>query len=480
MKVEIVAAFDAKLGIGRDGRLPWYLPEDLKRFAQLTRGHVVLMGYNTYMSLPPEHRPLRDRLNIVLTHKTDWTNQPNLVFADTVEGGNRHWRRFLPEGKRLFVIGGGEVYRQFLPVADVIHTTQVAGDFGCDVTFPAFGPEFVISSLDDGEGCTYVTYERQESTRCKEEGERGYLDLVREILERGGVREDRTGTGTLSVFGRSLRFDLSSSTPVLTTKRMAHVSCLKELLWFIRGETNASLLQKQGVRIWDGNTSRAFLDRRGLTDYEEGETGPIYGYQWRRFGAPYEPLNQRGDTSKGLGDTPKGVDQLRDVIDQIKHDPYSRRIIMSAWNPVDLGKMCLPPCHVMCQFYVEPSENGSPATLSCQMYQRSADVFLGLPFNIMSYAVLTQMIAEACGLAPKELVICIGDAHVYRDHVEQCKLQLSRAPFPAPRLVHRRPFGDGATMSTGEALVALEASEARDFELVAYLCHPAIKAPMAV
>lgn len=291
-------------------------------------------------------------------------------------------------------------------------------------------------------------------------GEKPYLELLKDIIENGERREDRTGTGTLSVFGRQLRFDISKSVPIVTTKSFAWRTCIKELLWFMRGSTDATELSAEGVKIWDGNTTRNALDRRGLTHYEVGDIGPGYGFQWRHFGASY-----KGCKSKDHGEG--GVDQLQNVIDQLKNDPQSRRIFMSAWNPCKLDEMALPPCHISCQFYVTNSRE-----LCCHMYQRSADGFLGLPFNIFSYTALTYILAKMTGLKPKELIISIGDAHIYLDHVDQVNEQLSRPPYDSPTLT----VSDRVSTITNVE----EVNVVDDFCLSGYKFHPPIKATMSV
>jgi dihydrofolate reductase/thymidylate synthase len=207
-----------------------------------------------------------------------------------------------------------------------------------------------------------------------------YLNLIREVISSGNSRDDRTGTGTLSKFGGIMRFDLKNSFPLITTKDVFWRGVVEELLWFIRGETNSKKLSEKGVKIWDGNGSREFLDSLNLHHRQEGDLGPVYGFQWRHFGADYQDMFSDYNN--------KGVDQLKDLIHRIKNDPYSRRLILSAWNPADLSIMALPPCHVMSQFYVQDGK------LSCGMYQRSADIGLGVPFNIASYALLTVLLAE--------------------------------------------------------------------------------------
>ena len=263
---------------------------------------------------------------------------------------------------------------------------------------------------------------------------RQYLDLMQHVLEHGTRKEDRTGTGTLSVFGHQMRFNLAEGFPLVTTKKLHLRSILHELLWFLRGDTNIAYLKENGVSIWD-----EWAD-------EQGELGPVYGYQWRSW------------------PTPDGghVDQIRQVVDQIKNNPDSRRLIVSAWNVAFIEQMALPPCHAFFQFYV------ADGRLSCQLYQRSADIFLGVPFNIASYALLTMMMAQVCGLKPGDFVHTLGDAHLYLNHLDQARLQLSREPHPLPRMQINPEIKDIFDFSFD------------DFELCDYVFHPHIKAPVAV
>lgn len=261
-----------------------------------------------------------------------------------------------------------------------------------------------------------------------------YHDLMRHVLEHGHKKEDRTGTGTFSVFGYQMRFDLAEGFPLLTTKKVHLKSIIHELLWFLQGSTNIAYLKDNGVSIWD-----EWAD-------EQGNLGPVYGYQWRSW------------------PTPDGghIDQISQVVEAIKRNPDSRRLIVSAWNVADVDKMKLPPCHAFFQFYVADGK------LSCQLYQRSADIFLGVPFNIASYALLTMMVAQVCGLKLGDFVHTLGDAHIYLNHLEQVKEQLSREPYPLP------------AMRINPDVKDIFAFHFEDFTLENYQSHPAIKAPVAV
>jgi len=286
-----------------------------------------------------------------------------------------------------------------------------------------------------------------------------YTNALHEILETGEHREDRTGTGTIGVFGMNLKFDLGKVFPAITTKKLAWRSVVSELLWFISGSGDERRLKEllygdansDKKTIWSDNESADYWQRRKKF---KGDLGRVYGVQWRTWRAPVFGANRMGV---------KHIDQLIDLINNIKKDPYSRRHILSAWNPGELELMALPPCHMMAQFYVSKDNK-----LSCQMYQRSADMFLGLPFNIASYALLTHMIAQVCGLGVGSLTICIGDAHIYSNHVDQVKEQLSRKPFPLPKLM-LSPGIDNILDFTMDDIV-----------LADYQCHDAIRAPMAV
>ncbi len=261
-----------------------------------------------------------------------------------------------------------------------------------------------------------------------------YLDLCRHVLDNGVKKSDRTGTGTISVFGYQMRFNLQEGFPLLTTKKLHLKSIIHELLWFLKGDTNIKYLQDNGVRIWN-----EWAD-------EEGNLGPVYGHQWRSW-----------ETADG-----RTIDQISQVIEQIKTNPNSRRLIVSAWNVGELDKMALPPCHILFQFYV------SEGKLSCQLYQRSADIFLGLPFNIASYSLLTMMIAQVCDLEPGEFVHTLGDAHIYNNHIEQVKLQLTRTPYPLPE------------MKINPEIKNIFDFKYEDFELINYKAHPHIKGEVSV
>ena len=336
-----------------------------------------------------------------------------------------------------------------------------------------------VSSASEGK-IPPCTENLTKSPNMNQHEEYQYLNLIRDILENGEHRLDRTSTGTYSIFAPSqMRFSLSRPSsdpskpptpvlPLLTTKRVFLRAVIAELLWFVAGSTSSKPLSEQGIKIWDGNGSREFLDSVGLSHREEGDLGPVYGFQWRHFGAEYKDAN--------TDYTGQGVDQIADVIDKLKNKPYDRRIVLSAWNPADLKKMALPPCHMFAQFYVSfprassTMQSGKPrGMLHCLLYQRSCDMGLGVPFNIASYALLTHMLAHVCNLTPGTFTHTMGDAHLYLDHVDAFKVQLEREPRDFPVLHIQREQGG-----------SIDGWRSEDFVVKGYNPHKTIAMKMSV
>lgn len=295
--------------------------------------------------------------------------------------------------------------------------------------------------------------------------EHQYLNLIKEVISKGDKRYCRNGN-TYSIFGTQMRYSLRNNTiPLITTKRVAWKTCLRELLWFLRGETDNSILKKQGVNIWNDNSTRDFLDSRGLYHYEEDELGPIYGHQWRNFNGTYiskkQRLNHENNNKK------KGIDQIQYIINCLnnkslyKENMFSRRLVVSAWNPIQLPFMALPPCHILFQFYVNTNRE-----LSCSLYQRSGDIGLGIPFNIASYSFLTHLIAKHCNLKTGDFIHTIGDAHIYEEHIEPLKMQIERKPYKSPKLY------------INEKKENINDYSEKNFEIVDYKFHSKIKMPM--
>jgi len=449
--------------------LPWNIKEDLEHFKELTQNNVVVMGRKTFDSLPDKNRPLKNRINVVITNdvKLIGKNTSTLIFED-MNTTKIIISRFIKENKKVFIIGGEEIYTHFIDTYDNMYITFIEKKYECDsfMTPPSFkysltsysDPKYAL--VEDGENITFrfLTYKKtglyiHDSYHC----DSVYKSLAMKILTQGSKKEDRTGTGTISHFGNMIEFDISKSVPALTTKKIFWNSVIEELLWFLRGDTDATILNNKGVGIWKGNSSKEAQDKLGLGHLKEGDCGANYSFQWKHFGAEYKTCN---DDYKG-----QGVDQIAYIENLLKNDKHSRRIFMSGWNPKDLNNTVLPPCHVSCQFYVDNDDN-----LSCQMYQRSCDVFLGLPFNILSYAILTYILAIRCNLKPAKLCISLGDTHIYSDHVEKIKEQLQRKSFSMPKLVI-----DEDIKNKDWKDITID-----DFSLVGYFCNPAIKAKMSV
>jgi len=483
----ILAATKETGGIGSNGTLPWSLPKDMKHFKETTtktkdenKRNAVIMGRTTWESIPEKYRPMKGRINVVLTrtmstekfHETYpvKSEEKPLVFSNFDDAINAlSWEPYKELVENVFVIGGVQVYETAIkyPLLNRVILTEVEKEFECDRHFnlKQFGLEEVERSepVEDKDSTwQIVTYQRTKTAipwspdgSIKNLEEIQYLDMVRECIEKGVKRGDRTGVGTLSVFGRTMRYSLRDNVfPLLTTKSVFWRGVAQELFWFIKGSTNANELANKKIHIWDGNGTKEFLEGRGLGHREAGDLGPVYGFQWRHFGAEY--VDMHTDYSG------KGVDQLMNVIKMINTNAESRRIIMTAWNPKAQPEMALPPCHMMAQFYVANGE------LSCMMYQRSCDMGLGVPFNIASYALLTRLVAQVCDLKPGDFVHVLGDTHVYLNHVDPLKTQLEREPYPFPKLYLNPNIKD------------IEQFTYEDIKIVGYKKHPKIKMEMAV
>jgi dihydrofolate reductase/thymidylate synthase len=487
--MEIIVAHSQNRVIGKDGSIPWHIPCDLKRISKISQDttgspkgrqqNAVIMGRKTWLSIPEHRRPLNNRINIVVSAtlaEKPPQHSKSIYFAPSWEQAI-HWAQANTNIYKIFIFGGESIYHKALASSMVskIWLTRIHQEIDGDTYFPDLAnrdyPYFTMSQSSDvktyiSDSLESVSYSYQEYV-CYPEvnrpalestlhgGEYNYLYWVEKCIKEGIPREDRTGTGTLSLFGCHMQFDLSQGFPLLTTKKMFTRGILEELLWFLRGETDAKTLQDKKVRIWDGNSSREYLDSIGLHHLEEGDCGPIYGFNFRHFGGEY--VNSKFD-HRG-----RGFDQLAYCLDLIKNNPTSRRILINLWNPCDLDKVALPACHVLYQFFVA---NG---TLSCSLYQRSGDMGLGVPFNIASASFLTHILARLSGLRPHKLVHTIGDAHVYTNHVEALQTQITRVPYPFPSL----EIADRGQKDVQDFTVS-------DFIIRGYTHHPAVKMAMAV
>jgi len=450
---------------------------DLQRFKELTtqsgQTNILIMGYYTWKSLP---KVLPGRIHVVLSRNHEVKTDGRMLYVFKTMPEIFEWCEKNHDNANIFVIGGGQVYSEVLTKYNCLVDNVYLTEFGmnCNLEKESDKVSFDLSLLksyritsseelydsvckifqkmtnkiDDSTrlNVKYLTY------RYENKGEEEYLDMLSEIITKGSLCESRNGN-TISIFGGKMEFNMSDGFPLLTTKQMPWKTILRELLWFLSGSTDNKELNKQKVHIWDGNASKEYLETRGLK-YKEGDLGPIYGFQWRYFGAQYRTCD---DNYGG-----QGVDQINYVINEIINNPSSRRIIMSAWNPLDLDKMSLPPCHVMCQFHVDQKNN----KLDCQLYQRSGDMFLGVPFNIASYSFLLYIISKLTGYTPGRFIHIFGDCHIYENHIEQVKLQLERRPRPFPTLVM-------------DDLIDINLIDEMLFKIQDYSSFPGIKAPMS-
>jgi thymidylate synthase len=495
--ITAVTTYKNKLAIGRKGDLLFKLKKDMAFFKQITEfslnknslldRNIVLMGRKTYFSIPQKYRPLSNRINLVLTRDPELIKispipknlnlTKNLYYTD-LKTFYKLYKKYNPN---VFVIGGSELYNLFMEKADKLYITYVQDLEGKQVKFATgqepdtfinhfssnykligYSEKYIDREQNGGLSYRILYYNKSD----KVSDEYNYLDLMQKILNNGNTRDDRTGTGTISTFGTQMRFDISQSIPLLTTKRVPFKTMVEELLWFCRGDTDAKILQKKSIKIWDGNTSREFLDNRGLHHYDEGILGPGYGFQIRFQGAKYS--QNFADTSKCDTSLIGGFDQLAYIENLLKTDPFSRRIMMCYWNPSDFDKTALLPCHYSIQFYV--TEEKGERYLSSHFIMRSNDVFLGNPVNISSYSVLTYILALKCNMKPKELVYSCSDTHIYRNHITQVKEQLTRTCMPFPKL----KLDDSIKNKDWPDITI------NDFDLIGYFSHPSIKAPMAI
>lgn len=495
-RLNIVVAIEAKNGIGKGDEIPWHSAEDLKFFKEITTGlgkfaynkgtsggpivtNTVIMGRVTYESLPENFRPLPNRMNVVISKTLSPSTNPYMVVFPSISDALFSLGSRKKDGEKIFIIGGQSIYNEvmtkYLYLVDNIYVTKFKDHHECDHFFMY---DYLLKLKDEGK---IILHERMSETSTytrlhyKVEmyhDEYQYLDLMTKILNEGETRRDRTGVGTKSVFGEKLEFDISKTIPIITTKNVKFSLIIKELLFFISGKTDTKILEDQDCFIWKGNTSEKFIKDadggRGLRYkagpktgelYVEKDMGPMYGFQWRHYGAEY-----RGCFEDYVDDN-AGFDQLSDLIDNIKKDPTSRRHILSAWDVNSLEEGVLFPCHFMCQFYISEGKY-----IDCMLNLRSSDVFLGLPFNIASYAILTYMIGHLTSYAPRKLTVITGDTHIYLNHLDQVKRQLLRTPYPFASLEIRNRNN----------IHTIDDFKLESFLVKDYISHATITAPMAV
>lgn len=445
LSISIVLANDINYGIAKDDIIPWKSKTDIKHFKELTLNSTVIMGRKTWDSLPRKHKPLPYRRNIIITHDVmklksnileeeldyDILNTEIDVYDDLDKAIEFETNTSLKSTReKIFIIGGANIYNQCLnhPLLKHIYLTTIYDDYVCDTFVDKdILIKIIENKKEDIDVSKKIICENDKESiilyTITHINESNYINLARKVLFSGNVRKTRNSE-VYSLFGERLEFDLEDGFPLLTTKKMFWKGIVEELMWFLKGDTNVKHLQEKGVHIWDGNTSREYLDKNGFPHLKEGDAGAIYSHQWRHFDAPY--IDCDTDYSG------KGFDQVQDCLNLIKNDPTSRRIIISGWNPNQFKDTSLVACHVLYQFYVDVDEK----ELSCMMTQRSADLFLGLPFNIASTALLTTLMAHQSGLKPKRIIINLGDVHVYDIHKDAINKQITNesSAFGFPKL----------------------------------------------
>jgi dihydrofolate reductase / thymidylate synthase len=446
--MDIIACIDKSNGIGYRGKLPWNIPSELKHFSTLTNNSVLIVGRKTAESLPL----LKNRIVICLSHFSLKNDKNNCILETSIDGALKIARERYPD-KKVFVAGGENIYKQAIihPCTRNIHLSVLNETFTCDTFFPDFNiREWPIFSQNIFPDFTYKIL------KFSNNSENQYLDLISDVMKNGTVRKGRNGE-TKSLFGKQLSFDLTKGFPLLTTRKMFFRGILEEFLFFLRGETDSKILENKGVNIWKGNTSREFLDNLEMTKRREGLMGPMYGYNWRFFGAEYDEKTGNPVCKE------KGFDQLRYIINTIKTDPTSRRLIMTTYDPFTTFDGVLFPCHdIVTQFYVDDK------FLDMYCYNRSQDIFHGTAFNIPSSALLLVVIAKLTGLIPRMLHIGMGDTHIYESHYESVKKLLSRHPYVFPNIF------------VADTVTDIDNIKIEDFKLVDYRFHESISVSMVV
>ena len=484
MEIKIIVAYSKKTrGIGKDNSLPWHLKGDMKHFKKNTINcashpeNAVIMGRNTWESIPEKFRPLPNRKNIVVSNSGKINGEKeNCIVVHSLDEGIRYAQN--KACPTCFIIGGAQLYSSAIhnPKVVSIMVTEIYKQYECDTFFPDFMKEcndnpFVMTNVSQfqREGDTYyrfIEYYRVNQLEIDNRGksiwenkvEKQALDSMRQIVEHGQERIDRTGVGTRSLFGMQWKYDLTDTFPIWTSKRIFFRAIFEELRLYMSGKTDNAILQKEKIHIWDGNTTREFLDKRGLPHYKEGDMGETYGFNMRHFGAEYKGCEQDY--------TGKGYDQLQNVLDLIKNDPASRRMLITLWNPSTTHKASLPACMFQYQFYV----NEKDKRLNLQVYLRSSDYFLANNWNVCTGALLVHLICNLkdIDLTPGELTVVTGDTHIYLSHLEAVAENLKRTPRPFPALHITEPK---------EKLTDYVYD---DIKLIDYCPLPNIKAEMAI
>lgn len=452
---DIIVACTENFGIGLRGNLPWRCAKELALFKEKTMGSVLIMGRKTFQTLPR----LEGRQIICVTRDKYFNTESyknSCLVAHSLQEALDLAQKMATQKQKIFVAGGSQIYQEcFTNHAKNIDQLHISfmhlPKIVCDTYLTFFNQaDWVTEDVQVNENFTHHVM------RYSLLNESQYLNVLSTVAQHGDVRDTRNGK-TRSQFCKHLAFNLQDGFPLLTTKKMFTRGIIEELLFFIRGQTDSKILEAKNVNIWKGNTSREFLDGLGMTNRREGVLGPAYGFHWRYFGSKYD--------EEKAGPVEAGIDQFKNVVETLKNNPTSRRILMTTFNPAQLSGAVLPPCHsVILQFYVSDQK-----FLNMFCYIRSSDLFLGLPFNIASSAFLLSIIAKTCGLQPKMMHITLGDAHIYEPHMEAVQEQVKRQPYMFPSLEITKDLN---------TVEDIEKLEVKDFVLSGYKCHPKIKAEM--
>jgi dihydrofolate reductase/thymidylate synthase len=479
MIFNLIVCVDNNYGIGKNNNIPWTFTKDLKYFKNTTsikkddgsKPNVVIMGNNTYNSIPNNFKPLKNRINIILSKSIKSTENitTSPIYFNEITKLFLYLDSIKTNINEVFIIGGSQIYELFLDyklINKICITVIKNSDFKCDTffNFDKYKKQFEfensymtndIDKLTDKEH--FLAFETYKYIN-KEENR--FIKIVNKILNKGVYNLDRSQVGTLSIFGKSFTYDIRNyRIPLFTHRKVFLRGIIEELVFFVSGRTDTKILEEKKVNIWKGHTSREFLDSRGLTELNEGDMGAGYGFQLKHFGADY--INAETDY------TNKGFDQLEYVINEIKHNPTSRRIVFSYWNPSDFNKTALLPCHILYQFNVDIDKN----ELSCSFYQRSNDTMLANCFNVTSCSILVFMIAKICNLKPGKVIHTIGNLHIYKNQIDVTKEIINNKPFNFPLLLINDP---------GNEIKKIEDFKYEHFKLLFYRSHKAYKIPMSV
>ena len=488
INLNLIVCYCNKNGIGRNNCIPWRLSDDLKHFKFITTSthnlienfkNIVIMGRNTWESLPKEHRPLKDRMNMVLSSKKRFADSDNVDYIGSSLDNMFNYIELemnlgnIDSSSNVFIIGGEAVYKEVLDnycdYIKKIYVTELYASITCDKFFPNIDMEkFYIKKVSNFKKekdmyFRYFTYESRENDThvYVNNEEENYKSFIKTILNEGILREDRTGVGTTSFFGYpTLRYNLEETFPLCTIKKGFLRAVFEELMLYIRGQTDNEILKNKKINIWNGNTSREFLDSRGLTDYPEGDMGETYGFNMRHYGGNYKDCKTKYDSRNGF-------DQLKYVIDLIKNDPHSRRILINLWNPKTLDKAALPSCLMQYQFYVDTIKK----KLNLQIYLRSSDVFLANNWNVCTGSLFVHLLCNLkdINLTTGFITIVCGDAHIYNNHIEHAKNMIKRESYPYGKLVVKKQYE------------SIEDFTYEDISLIGYKSHPNdFKAAMAI